>query len=90
MDRRKFLRFLGIGTAAVAVAPTALFTEGPACVAAPIAAPECAVISGYADYASFSSLAIATALDEQMRDACKELAYRAGQSTAALYYQASS
>lgn len=73
MNRRSFLSRLGMGIAVAAVAPTALFTETPVCMAAPVAA----TIGEYYDYANFSSFAIASALDECVGNAAKELGNRA-------------
>lgn len=88
MNRRKFFKWLGVGTAVAAVAPSALLAEGPACVAeiAPaLPAVTAAVIGEYSNYYSFSSLAIATAIDESLAETAKELAYRAGQGVKELY-----
>jgi hypothetical protein len=72
MNRRRFLKWVGAGTAAVAVAPTALFHEGPACVAA---VPT--TIGDYADYANFSELARAQAIDEMVSNTAAELGRQA-------------
>jgi hypothetical protein len=88
VNRRKFLQWLGVGAVGAAVAPSILLSEGPACVA-PVAAPAAyttyimgqdAVISGYADYANFSSFALASAIDDSVAEAAAELSHRAGQS----------
>ena len=75
MNRRTFLKWLGVGTAIAAVAPSTLLPEAPACVAEPIAvAPAvCATIGEYADYCNFSSMAIAAAIDEAVLNAAEEL-----------------
>lgn len=92
MNRRKFLSWLGVGVVGAAVAPTALLSPGPACVAVDpllgVAVPCDAVIGSYAEYCSFSSLAIATAIDDLVANAAKELGEAAGRDIAALQAQA--
>lgn len=72
MNRRKFFQFLGIGTAVAVVAPTTLLPKAPVCVA-----PPAAYIGSYFDYVSFTELALAKAIDEQVADAAKQLSHRA-------------
>jgi hypothetical protein len=79
MNRRRFLKWVGAGTAAVAVAPTALFHEGPACVAA---VPT--TIGEYAEYVNFSSFALASSMDEIIANTAKQLAHNAGLSVSEL------
>jgi len=78
MNRRKFLSWLGVGTAVAAVAPMALFAEGPAsfdtlknggliCDLAEYG-------TTYGDYTNFSQLAISGAFDEVVANAAAELA----------------
>jgi hypothetical protein len=75
MNRRKFLQWLGVGAVGAAVAPSVLLSEGPACVTAPTAytTGKEAIISGYANYANFSSFALAAAIDESVQNAAIEL-----------------
>lgn len=84
MDRRKFLKRLGLGAATVvagvAVAPKALeFLVTPA--------PSASVIGTYAEYSNFSQFAIAKAWDEMIDDCAKELAFRARYTMASLQNQ---
>lgn len=90
MDRRKFLKFLGVGAAAVVAAP-ALLTEA---VAAPVATSTCyqtyimgksAIIGGYADYAKFSDFALASSIDEVVSNTAAELGRQAGESVRQLH-----
>jgi hypothetical protein len=80
MNRRKFLKRLGVGVVVVAVAPTALQLVEPASVAAPGYATyvmgQNAVISEYCNYVNFSDFAITGAIDEQVKETANELAYR--------------
>lgn len=78
MNRRKFLQALGVGAVATQVVPLMKFVTP---------APVRAVIGEYADYASFSDLAIAKAIDEHVQFAAMELGKRAGQSIDQMYYQ---
>lgn len=95
MNRRKFLSWLGVGTAVAATAPTALLAcEDPWCgsIAGEGIIPhdelhgfhydtvkaDTLQIGEYNDYFSFSSFAIAEAIDEHVAFAAKELAYRQG------------
>lgn len=72
MNRRSFLKFLGVGAAAVAVAP-ALIHEAVVPAATQVEAPIVATIAGYYDYANFSSFAIAASIDECVANAAAEL-----------------
>jgi hypothetical protein len=97
MNRRKFLSWLGMGSAAVAVAPYALlngepvyvtetvcscsgrsFWEGPCdyCRAHP--APPSTL--GYADYSSFSKVAVDAEIDDVVSQTAMELGRQAGLS----------
>jgi hypothetical protein len=73
MNRRSFLKRLGVGSAAVAavaVVPelaTSLFEGAP---------PAVATIGEYCNYANFSQLAIATSVDEAVTNASLELGHR--------------
>lgn len=83
MNRRKFLSLLGIGTAVVAVAPTALSMMESADVATPAAystyiVGKDAVISTYMEYANFSDFAISAAIDDVVKKSAEELAYNFG------------
>lgn len=78
MNRRKFLNWLGVGTAIVAVAPSTLLAEAPAYVAPPVAYStyvmgKDAVISTYADYMNFSDFAISSSVDDIVAQAAEEL-----------------
>lgn len=84
MDRRSFLKRLGIGATTlavgVAVTPKAIeFLVTPA--------PSASVIGTYAEYVNFSQFAIAEALDDMIDDCAKELAFRTSQTIAALQNQ---
>lgn len=70
MNRRSFLKWMGVGVAGVVVAPSVLLSEGPACVA-----PDAgfATIAAYEDYANFSSFSLAAAIDTHVLQAAKEL-----------------
>ncbi len=90
MNRRKFLQWLGVGAAAVAVAPSVLLSEGPVCVApatgyATYVMGTNAMIGEYCNYANFSSFAIASAMDDVVANAAKELGEAAGCSIADLH-----
>lgn len=84
MNRRSFFKWLGAGSVAVVVAPSALFTEGPACVAPPpfVDVPSLHVhsIGDYAEYTNFSQFAIDQSIDAMTKDTAAELSYRAGLS----------
>lgn len=88
MDRRKFLSWLGVGVVGAAVAPSALFSEGPACVT-PFhtigSSPE--MFKTYADYSNFSEFAISSSIDDIVANAAKELGEAAGRDIAALHSQ---
>jgi hypothetical protein len=75
MNRRKFFKQLGIGAAtAVAVAHGLEIPVAEKTVSySTYIMGQDAIIGSYADYCSFSSLAIATAIDEQVENAAKEL-----------------
>jgi hypothetical protein len=72
LNRRKFFKWLGAGTAAAVVAPTVLKALEPLCVAptpkyVPITLTDTStgiVISTYAEYSNFSSFATKAALDD--------------------------
>jgi hypothetical protein len=90
MNRRKFLKWLGVGVAGAAVAPSAFFSEGPTCVAAPKAYSTYvmgrnAMIAGYVDYVNFSDFAISAAIDEHVSNAAKELGEAHGRRISYLY-----
>lgn len=88
MNRRKFFKWLGVGIAGAAVAPSLSTIMGPQCVAAefPLGASLLAggTLSSYADYSSFSELALTAHIDEIVSQAAAELGAAAGQSIAAL------
>jgi hypothetical protein len=82
MNRRSFLKWLGVGTAVAAVAPTLLSMDVPAAVATPAAYSTYvmgkeATIGSYADYVSFSNFAISAAIDEAVSNAAEELSHHA-------------
>ena len=86
MDRRKFLKYLGVGTATAAVVVVAPELVEHAIGMGPVDEPymfayghgtEVAHISEYADYSDFSELAIHESMDDIVAEAAKELAYRA-------------
>jgi hypothetical protein len=94
MNRRKFFKQLVIGaaTAVVAVKAAPLMKLLPAEKTVSYSTyimGQDAIIGSYADYCSFSSLAIATAIDEQVQNAATELGYRTGQSISFMYNQVS-
>lgn len=87
MNRRAFLRWMGVGTVAVVAAPAALKAMGPAPVtksynfvqqAALTPPPELVChpvyIAEYNEYANFSSFALESAIDESVENAAKQLA----------------
>jgi TAT (twin-arginine translocation) pathway-exported protein len=85
MNRRKFLKWLGVGTAAVVVAPSALKLLEPASVApAPTIGyttyimGKDAVISDWYEYANFSQFAIAADFDAAVQACAEELGHAAG------------
>lgn len=100
ISRRRFFKWLGAGTAAVVVAPSAL---------AVCADPWCGSIAGegiiphdelheypanisyyteYADYTNFSSFALAASIDNIVANAAKELGEAAARDIASLHAQA--
>jgi hypothetical protein len=89
MNRRKFLRWLGVGIAGAAVAPSVLAAMEPSCVAAPVVGyrtyliSECAIINSYANYVNFSDFALAASIDEVVANAAKELGEAAGRKVRA-------
>jgi hypothetical protein len=90
LNRRKFFKWLGAGTAAAVVAPTVLKALEPLCVAPKTVTYSTyimgkdAIIGGYADYANFSHFALASAIDESVANAAKELGYQHGLSVSQL------
>src|SRR5882724_160465 len=102
MNRRKFFKWLGVGTAAAVVAPSALASCGdPWCGS--IAGegiiphdelhdswdgPSESVVRGYADYTNFSSFALAAAIDDIVSQSAAELGAAAGRDIAALQARA--
>jgi hypothetical protein len=103
MNRRKFLKWLGVGTAAAVVAPSAI---------AECTDPWCGSIAGegiiphdelhswnattyyntmgldtYNDYSSFSQFAIESSIDQVVQNAAKELGAAAGRDISALHMQ---
>ncbi len=82
MNRRSFLRFLGVGVAAAVVAPMAVKAVVPFEFDKIIESTQCqepitASIGEYADYASFSDFQIASAIDASVNEAAAQLGYRA-------------
>ena len=66
-------------------ANTATTTEGTVGTSIPVSVLNTtAVIGEYADYANFSSLSLATAIDNTVENVAKEMAYRLGESLSAL------
>jgi hypothetical protein len=72
VNRRNFLRGL-------AAAPVGL-KLAPIWNVLPLGSPAVAVIAEWNDYANFSSMATAAAMDEAVRHAAEELGHRAGES----------
>lgn len=91
MNRRKFLKWLGVGSAAVVAAPSVLASLGTDCVAVdPLlgaVVPAGAFISEYASYTNFSSFALSAPIDSVVANAAKELGEAAGRDIASLYAQ---
>jgi TAT (twin-arginine translocation) pathway signal sequence len=87
MNRRKFLKWLGVGVAGAAVAPSALSLLEPACVAEPatFALMSDAIVGEYFNYVNFSSFALATAIDESVQNAAAELGLAHARRIDALY-----
>lgn len=84
MNRRNFLKFLGVGVAVAAAAPSVVAALEPVCqTQAPIAA----VIAEYSDYVNFSDLAIARAIDAHVSEAAAQLGHQAGLTLNALHSQ---
>lgn len=79
MNRRAFFKRAAIGAAVVAVAPTLL--SEPFMTPAPVVA----TIGEYAEYANFSSFAVASSMNKLVTDSAVELGYRAGMSINDLY-----
>lgn len=80
MNRRGFIKSIGIGAATAAVAVTAL-EGGISFLAEPESIP--AVLGEwheYANYGAFSTEANALAWDDMISNCAAELAYRAGKS----------
>lgn len=84
MNRRKFFKWLGVGSVAAVVAPSALLVEGPAYLTTPKPPVEWATngiptaAMEYAEYTSFSAFTIASSVDDCVSDAAQELAHRSG------------
>lgn len=78
MNRRGFLKMLGIGAAVAAVSPTLAITKTTGVRAA---------VGEYADYASFSSFSIAQAIDPVVALTAAELGCRAAEDINSLYAQ---
>lgn len=71
MNRRLFLRLLGLGSAVAASAPATLFAGNPERAAdAILHGPG---ITEYADYVNFSSFAITSTMDKDLLSAANEL-----------------
>jgi len=79
MDRRGFLKRLGIGAAA-AVAVSACPELVTDLLAPTASAPVVATIGEWNNYYNFSSFSVAQAIDKFVADAAVELSYRTGQS----------
>ena len=86
MNRRGFLKMLGIGAATAAVSPTLAFKLAKTTGVRRAVGTQ-AVISEYVDYASFSSMSIAAAIDPVVASAAAELGRRAGEDISTLYAQ---
>ncbi len=91
MNRRKFFKWLGVGIAGAAVAPSLSTVMGPECVAKEIAPytpfmPH--LVEQYADYSSFSDFALIAAMDSIVAQAADELGAAAGRSIADLHARA--
>lgn len=87
MNRRKFFKWLGVGIAGAAVAPSALLAMEPVCVTRELAQytpfmPH--LVEGYADYSNFSSFALTEAIDKAVAQAAAELGAAAGRDISAL------
>ena len=90
LNRRKFFKWLGVGVAASAVAPSVIAECGdPWCGS--IAGegivphdelhsykPEIVSHNEYADYVNFSNFKLARAIDEVVAKSAKEMGYRHG------------
>lgn len=81
MNRRAFLSSMVGGLAVAAAASSLPFRLLTSSVATPM-------LAEYADYANFSSFAIASAIDEQVSNAAAELNHRAGITLGSLYSEA--
>lgn len=90
LNRRKFFKWVGVGVAASAVAPSVIKAAESLCVApktltyTTYVMGKDAIIGEYANYCNFSSMAIASAMDEAVADSAKELSYQAGLSISEL------
>jgi hypothetical protein len=92
LDRRKFFKWLGVGTAATVVAPSAVKAMESLCVAPKPTAYRTYVMGKetlfsypeYVDYANFSSFAISTSIDEVVEKAAAELGAAHSRRIAAL------
>lgn len=78
MNRRGFLKWVGVGAAAVVVAPKALLKAGEVIPseAAPVVER---VWLQYGDYVNFSSFVISSAIDESVSNTAKQLSEAAWQ-----------
>jgi hypothetical protein len=74
MNRRKFLKWVGIGTAVATVAPAIEFTE-----------PAVETLTEWNNYTNFSSFAISQAIDETVTRSAIELEYAVVQSISELH-----
>lgn len=87
MDRRGFLKKLGIGAAVAATAcavPEFATSAIESLLPSASVTAASATLGTYAEYCNFSSFAVAQAIDEMVGDCAAELGYRAGLSVRAL------
>lgn len=90
MNRRKFFKWMGAGTVAVVVAPTARLSEGPVVEQSRM---ECGCIYGqctcevlgYNDYVNFSSFALAASMDKAVANVGRQLAQDQARGIKELY-----
>lgn len=82
MNRRKFLKWIGLGAIAATIAPQFLERIDPVLN---IPVPVNAVIGEYNNYANFSSFAVKESIDEVVENSAIELGYQVGQSISLLY-----